>query len=249
MGVASLLGLVPDGHAVVLQFEVALFLPGARLDFPHNRPNKHGPEVVIPLDAWNQEGGVFVDGVSISCLILSLVLIRPFQTWKWNFFFPIKLCPMWAHLVPKSPNTDALAWWPKASVFDWINNSIFLLNSHYKLASTNQMMLTVTQMSTDLLEKENAYIEREILPHSHHLPQRLTIRSPSSLTSASSVCVYIYIYTHTHIYIYKEVSHNPSTVYINKYKQTYGGCSLWKPFVVVSHFRHLDARTEREYSS
>lgn len=51
VGVASLLGLVPDGHAVILQFEVALFLPGARLDFPHNCPNKHGLEVVIPLDA------------------------------------------------------------------------------------------------------------------------------------------------------------------------------------------------------
>lgn len=52
MGVAGLLGLVPDGHAVVLQLEVALLLPSARLDFPHYRPNQHGLEVVIHLDAW-----------------------------------------------------------------------------------------------------------------------------------------------------------------------------------------------------
>lgn len=101
VGVASLLGLVPDGHAVVLQFEVALFLPGARLDFPHYCPNKHGLEVVIPLDAWNQEGRVFVNGVSISCLILNVVLIRPLQTWKqkFNLFFSITFCPIWALLV------------------------------------------------------------------------------------------------------------------------------------------------------
>lgn len=51
VGVASLLGLVPDGHVVVLQFEVALFLPSTRLDFSHYRPHQHGLEVVIPPDA------------------------------------------------------------------------------------------------------------------------------------------------------------------------------------------------------
>lgn len=50
VGVASLLGLVPDSHAIILQFEVALLLPGTRFDFPHYSPNQHGLEVVIPPD-------------------------------------------------------------------------------------------------------------------------------------------------------------------------------------------------------
>ena len=50
VGVPGLLGLVPDGHAVLLQLEVALLLPGARLNLPHHRANNHGLEVVIALD-------------------------------------------------------------------------------------------------------------------------------------------------------------------------------------------------------
>ena len=96
-------------------------------------------------------------------------------------------------------------------------------------------------------EGECIYIERNIAtlrPSSTKIDYKVSLLTHQCI---QCVCVYIYIYIHTHIY--KEVSHNPSTVYINKYKQTYGGCSLWKPFVVVSHFRHLDARTEREYNS
>lgn len=51
VAVASLLRLVPDGHAVILQFEVALLLPATRFDFPHHCPHQHGLEVVIPLNA------------------------------------------------------------------------------------------------------------------------------------------------------------------------------------------------------
>lgn len=48
VGVAGLLGLVPDGHAVILQFEVALLFPGTRFDFPQYGAYQHRLEVVIP---------------------------------------------------------------------------------------------------------------------------------------------------------------------------------------------------------
>lgn len=55
MGVASLFGLVPNGHAILLQLEVPLLLPGSRLDFPHHRPHQHGLKVVVSLDAWKRK--------------------------------------------------------------------------------------------------------------------------------------------------------------------------------------------------
>lgn len=50
VGVASLLGLVPDSHAVILQLEVALLFPGTRFDFPQYGAYLHRLDVVIPQD-------------------------------------------------------------------------------------------------------------------------------------------------------------------------------------------------------
>lgn len=46
------LGLVPDGHAVILQLEVTLLLPALGLDFAHQRPLLHLLQRVCELDAW-----------------------------------------------------------------------------------------------------------------------------------------------------------------------------------------------------
>lgn len=50
VGVASLLGLVPDGHAIILQLEVALLFPGTRFDFPQYGAYLHRLDVVVPPD-------------------------------------------------------------------------------------------------------------------------------------------------------------------------------------------------------
>lgn len=77
VGVAGLLGLVPDGHAVILQFEVALLFPGTRFDFPQYGAYQHRLEVVIPPETSKKENkqkktkGLICKSL---CLCLSLQL-------------------------------------------------------------------------------------------------------------------------------------------------------------------------------
>lgn len=62
VGVAGLLGLVPDSHTVILQFEVALLLPGTRFDFPQYGAYLHRLDVIIPPDTsntWTEDQSIY----------------------------------------------------------------------------------------------------------------------------------------------------------------------------------------------
>lgn len=80
VGVAGLLGLVPDGHAVILQFEVALLFPGTRFDFPQYGAYQHRLEVVIPPETSRRENKQ-KKTKGLTCKSLSSVLIITVIFW------------------------------------------------------------------------------------------------------------------------------------------------------------------------
>lgn len=80
VGVAGLLGLVPDGHAVILQFEVALLFPGSRFNFPQYGAYQHRLEVVIPPETSRRENKQ-KKTKGLICKSLSSVLIITVIFW------------------------------------------------------------------------------------------------------------------------------------------------------------------------
>lgn len=92
VGVAGLLGLVPDSRAVILQLEVALLFPGTRFDFPQYGADLHRLDVVIPPNTSKETNEIHLKRKdhSVYTLIFELVLI--FTLGLQGYFEPLHAC-------------------------------------------------------------------------------------------------------------------------------------------------------------